>query len=133
MRFRPICLVSTFSLYELAVEAGDIAHLALGKEGKLAHLRSYKEHCGAILAGCHACTATDAGRRVHGDIGNLLRDGEVVCVRSSAAVERYIAACLLNLVEGVAVDHEVANHGESEDMPQMPSRQSLSNTTGSSF
>lgn len=86
--------------------------LALGQQCELADLGRHEEHCRAVLAGGHAGAAADAGGRVHGHVGYFLRDGGGVGVRSAAAVERYVAAGLLDFVEGVAVDHEVAHYGE---------------------
>ena len=96
-------------------------HLTLGKEGKLAHLGADKQHCRAIFAGCHAGAATDAGSRVHSLVGDLLRDRQIVGIGSTAAVEAYIAAGLLDLVEGVAVHHQVAHYGEGCRAPGLDS------------
>ena len=35
-------------------------YLTLGKQCKLAHLGADKEHCRAVFASCHTCSATDA-------------------------------------------------------------------------
>ena len=92
-------------------------YLTLGEEGKLAHLGRNEEHCRTILAGSHASSAADAGGRVHGHVGNLLRDGGCVGVGGTTAVERHIAAGLLDFIECVAVYHKVADHGESGRAP----------------
>lgn len=92
-------------------------YLALGQECELADLGRDEEHGGAVLAGGDTCAAADAGGGVHGLVGDGLRDGNVVCVGSAAAVERHVAAGLLNLVEGVAVDGEVADDGERGRAP----------------
>ena len=97
--------------------AAGALNLTLGKESELAYLGRYEEHRGTVLAGGNAGAAADAGRGVHGLIGNFLRDGEVVGVGSAAAVEAHITAGLLDLVEGVTVDHQVADYGESGRTP----------------
>ena len=87
-------------------------YLTLGQEGKLADLGRDEEHGRAVLAGSDAGAAADAGGRVHGHVGDLFRDGGVVGVGRTTAVERHVAAGLLDFIEGVAVDDEVADHGE---------------------
>ena len=87
-------------------------NLALGQQSELADLGRDKEHCRAVFAGCYAGAATDAGGAVHGLVGDSLGDGYCVGIGGAAAVHRHVAAGLLNLVKGVAVDHEVAHDGE---------------------
>ncbi len=101
--------------------AAGALNLTLGKKCELAHLGADKQHCRTVLASCHTGTATDAGCRVHSLVGNLLRDGEVVGIGGTAAVERHVTACLLDLVERVTVDHEVANHRERSRTPRFDS------------
>ena len=97
--------------------AAGALHLALGQKGELAHLGRDEEHGRTVLAGSHAGAAADAGGGVHGLVGHLFRDGEVVGVGGAAAVERHIAAGLLDFIESVTVDHKVADHGESGRTP----------------
>ena len=92
-------------------------HLTLGQEGELAYLGCDEEHGGAVLAGCNACAATDAGSGVHSLVSDLLGDGEVVGIGRTTAVERNVAACLLDFIEGVTVNHEVADNGEGSRTP----------------
>ena len=92
-------------------------NLALGQECELAYLGRYEEHGRAVLAGSHAGAAADAGGGVHGHVGHFLGDGCGVGIGSAAAVERYIAAGLLDFIESGAVDHEVADNGESGRTP----------------
>ena len=47
--------------------------------------------------------------------------GKVVGIGSATTVERHITTGLLNLVEGVTVDHEVADHGEGCRTPRLDS------------
>ena len=96
-------------------------HLTLGQEGKLAHLSRDEEHSRAVLAGCHTGAAADTGSRVHGLVGDLLGDGERVGILGTATVDAHIAAGLLDLVESVAVDHEVAYHRERCRAPGLDS------------
>lgn len=88
-------------------------HSALRKAGELTDLGRYEKHRGAVLAGCHAGTAADAARGVHGLVGLNLRDRKIVGILCAAAVERHIAAGLLDLVERVTVYHEVLDNRES--------------------
>ena len=94
-------------------------YLALGQECELAYLGRYEEHCRAVLAGCHAGAAADTCGGVHGNVGHFLADGEAICVLSAAAVERHVAAGLLDFIECVAVYHKVANHGERGRAPRL--------------
>ena len=71
-------------------------NLTPGQECELAYLCADEEHGRAVLAGSHAGAAADAGSGVHSDVSHFLRDREAVGVRSSAAVERNVAAGLLD-------------------------------------
>ena len=92
-------------------------NLTLGQQCELAYLGRYEEHCGAVLAGSDTCAAADAGGGVHSGVGNGLADGGTVCVGSTAAVEGYVAAGLLNLIESITVDCKVADYGECRRAP----------------
>ncbi len=104
-------------LVDHCARAAGTFNLTLGQECELAYLCADEEHGRAVLAGSHAGAAADAGSGVHSDVSHFLRDGEAVGVRSSAAVERNVAAGLLDLVECVAVDHEVTHNGECGRAP----------------
>ena len=92
-------------------------YLTLGEECELANLSRYEEHGRAVLAGSHTCATSDAGCRVHGSVGYFLADGEVVGILGTTAVERYVATGLLDLIEGVTVNHKVADYREGSRAP----------------
>ena len=92
-------------------------NLTLGQECELAHLGRHEEHGRTVLAGSHAGAATDACGGVHGHIGHFLADGQAIGILGATAVERNITAGLLDFVEGVAVDCEVADYGERSRAP----------------
>ena len=94
-------------------------HLALRKESELAHLGRNEEHSGAVFAGGNAGATTDARSRVHSLGGSDLRDGHSVGILSATAVERYITAGLLNLIEGVTVNDKVFDYRESGRAPRL--------------
>ncbi len=93
--------------------------LALGKECELAYLGRYEQHCRTILTCSYAGTATDTCSGVHGEVGVDLGDGKVVGILCASAVERYVTAGLLNLVERVAVNHKVLDYGERGRAPRL--------------
>lgn len=106
VHFANHCASTTFALY-----------LTLGEKSELAYLCRNEEHGRAVLAGGNTCAAADASSGVHSCVGDRLADGQIVCVGSAAAVERYIAAGLLDFVECGAVNHEVADNGECSRAP----------------
>ena len=92
-------------------------YLALGQECELADLSRNEEHSRAVLAGSHTCTTANACSGVHGSVGHFLADGKIVCILGTAAVERHIAAGLLDFVDCITVYHKVADHGECSRTP----------------
>lgn len=94
-------------------------NLTLGQQSELANFRADKQHGRAVLASCHTCAATDTGSRVHSYVGNLFRDWEGVGVLSAAAVERNVAAGLLDFVERVTVNRQVTDYGERSRTPRL--------------
>ena len=88
-------------------------YATLWKEGELRHFRGDEEHGRAVLAGCHAGTASDAGGAVHGLIGILLRDEDGVGILWGAGADGGVATCLDDLVEGGAVNHTVLDDRET--------------------
>ena len=93
-------------------------HLALRKQGELAHLGAHKEHCRCVFAGGDAGSATDAGGGVKGSVGVVLFDGYRVGVGQVAhGIHRNESAGLNNSVKGTAVHHQVAHHREGLGPP----------------
>lgn len=95
-----------------SLHAAFCLNLTLWKQGKLADLSRNEEHSRTVLASCNASAATDASGRVHSLVGSSFGDRKGISVLCSAAVERNVTACLLNLVESVTIDHKVLDYRE---------------------
>ena len=94
-------------------------YATLWKEGELRHLRGDEEHGRAVLAGCHAGTASDAGGAVHGFVGIFLRDEDGVGILWSTCADGGVATCLDDFVEGRAIDHAVLDDRETSRTPRL--------------
>ena len=94
------------------LHAAGSLYAALGKEGELRDLRRHEEHGRAVLTGSDAGATADAAGAVHSLVGILLGDEDGVGVLGLARADGGVAASLDNLIEGVAVDHAVLDHGE---------------------
>ena len=94
-------------------------YATLWKEGELRHLRGDEEHGRAVLAGCHAGTASDAGGAVHGLVGIFLRDEDGVGILWSTCADGGVATCLDDFVEGRAIDHTVLDDRETSRTPRL--------------
>ena len=92
---------------------------ALGKEGELGDLRRDEEHGGTVLTGGDAGATADAGSAVHGLVGILLGDEDGVGILGLTSSDGGVAPSLDDLVEGVAVNHTVLNHGEGGRAPRL--------------
>ena len=90
---------------------------SLGQQCELADLGAEEQHGGTVLAGSYTGTATDAGSTVHSLVGGLLADGDGVSILCTASLEADVTTGLLDLIEGVAVDHQVLDYGESSRAP----------------
>lgn len=99
--------------------AASTFYLTLGQQCKLADLGGYKEHSRAVFAGSDTCAAADASSAIHSHIGHLFGDGYGVGIGGATGVEGYVTAGLLNLVKGIAADHEIADYGESGRAPRL--------------
>ena len=92
---------------------------SLGQQCKLADLSAHEEHCRTILASSHTSTTANTRSTVHSLIGGYLADGDGIGILCATGVEAHITTCLLNLIEGIAVDHEVFQHREGGTAPRL--------------
>jgi hypothetical protein len=72
-----------------------------------------EECCRGVLAGSHAGPTTDAGRRVHGPVGDVLPDQDGVGLGGGTGLGADVGALLDDAVEGRAVDHQVFDDGKT--------------------
>src|SRR5690606_13011430 len=93
--------------------------LSLRKQAQMRHLRRNEKHRRGVLARGHTGAAADTFGGVHGLIGVALRHGNSVAVLSRSGVDRYVAACLDNLVEGRTVYHQVFDNRECLRLPRL--------------
>ena len=87
--------------------------LTLRKQSEGADPCGHKQHCGTVLTGRHAGTATNAGSRVHALLCILVRDKDVVGILSGTSSDRDESASLKDLVKGAAVNHQVFDDRET--------------------
>ena len=93
--------------------------LTLGEHGEVGYLGTDEKHGAGVLACRHAGSAANALSSIHCHVGETLGDRYGVGIRHTAGSDADIAAGLDNLVEGAAVDDEVADDGESFGTPRL--------------
>ena len=93
--------------------------LSLRKHGEVSYLGADEEHGAGVLAGGNAGSAADAFGGIHSHIGEAFGDGDAVGVGHTASGDADVAAGLDDLVEGRAVDDEVADDGEGFGAPRL--------------
>ena len=87
--------------------------LTLRQQGELGDLGAEEQHRGAVGAGGGAGAATDAGRRVHGLLGHVLRDEDGVAVLGRAGVDGNVPAGGDNAVQSGTIDDQVLDDREA--------------------
>ena len=90
-----------------------LLRLTLGQQVKVSGLGGGEEHGGAILAAGHAGTATDAGSGIERGVRRLLTHGHVVGVRRGTGTHVNETTGSDDLIQGLAVHHQIAQDGES--------------------
>src|SRR5579883_2074626 len=93
--------------------------LALGKMAEVRDFSADEEGGGGVGAGSDAGTATDAGGGVHGAVGVLLGDREIVGVLRGAGGDRNEAAGGDDAVKGRPIDSEVLDDGKGGGAPRL--------------
>lgn len=94
-------------------------YLTLRKECEGTYAGCDKEHCRAVLAGCHTGTASDAGSTVHALLGLFARNRNGIGIRNTAGSYRNISTCLKNLVKCLTVNDKVLNYREAVAAPRL--------------
>ena len=87
--------------------------LTLRQQGELGDLGAEEQHRRAIGAGCRAGAATDAGGRVHGLLGHVLRDQDGVAVLGRSGVDGNVPTSGDNAVQGGAINDQVLDDRET--------------------
>ena len=96
-------------------------YATLWEQGELRNLRRYEQHGRAVLTSSYASATTYARSTVHSLVGILLRNEDGVGILSLTCTDGGIATSLDNLIEGIAVDHTVLDHGEGSRAPGLHS------------
>ena len=94
-------------------------YLTLRKESEGTYAGSHEKHRRAVLAGCHAGTAADAGSAVHALLGLFARNRNGIGVRNSAGSYRDISPCLKNLVKRLTVNYKILDYRETVTSPRL--------------
>src|SRR5437868_1587171 len=91
--------------------------LTLGKKTEVADLRTREERRGGIGTSRNARTASDARRRIHGEIGVSLWNRKRISVLSAARRDADVSTARDDAIECAAVNHEVLHNWKSPGAP----------------
>ena len=86
---------------------------ALRKQSEGTYPCGHEQHRRAVLTGCHASAATNAGSRVHTLLSILVRDKDVVGILGGTGSDRDESASLKDLVERAAVNDQILDDRET--------------------
>ena len=142
MKFTPISLGQTAShsywlvqlpktffihLSDHVLNTSGFFHLSLRHERQLGNLGRDKKHGRSVLTGRHAGPATNTGRGVHCQGGNVLTNQDFVSVTRGTGAHGYVTTGLLNTVKRGTVYNQVFQNreGSSNAMVQCRFRRRL--------